>query len=106
MRGIPEFNFPAFHKAAGWLRQQGHEVFNPAERDEKAHGKGVNQSPTGDLKDIEHTGFNLREALYADMTYICLTADGIALLPGWETSKGATAERATAVALGLEVIEI
>lgn len=104
MRGIPEFNFPAFHKAAGWLREQGHAVFNPAERDESVHGKGVNASPTGDLKDIEHTGFSLREALAADAAFICLEADGIALLPGWERSKGAVAEKALAKALGLEVI--
>lgn len=106
MRGIPEFNFPAFHTAAKFLRSAGYTVFNPAERDEAAHGKGVNASATGDLKDIEHTGFSLREALHADTTFICLEAQGIALLPGWENSKGARAELALAEALGLEVIRL
>ena len=49
----------------------------------------------------EH-GFNLREALGADLAWICAEADAVAMLPGWETSRGATAERATAIALGLE----
>lgn len=104
MRGIREFNFPAFHAAAATLRAQGHSVFNPAERDEQAHGKGVNASPTGNLDDIKHTGFSLREALAADSEFICLHANTIALLPGWENSKGARAERALGEALGHEVI--
>lgn len=106
MRGIPDFNFPAFHAAAAELRAQGHFVFNPAERDEAAHGKDVSKSPTGDLADIKESGFNLREALHADTTFICLEGEAIALLPGWVHSKGAVAERALAVALGQEVINL
>jgi hypothetical protein len=85
MGGYPEFNFPAFNAAAAKLRAQGHEVFNPAERDNEKHG-------------------TLREALGADLAWICAEANAIALLPGHERSKGATAELATAVALRLEVI--
>jgi hypothetical protein len=106
MRGYPQFNFPAFHAAAAHLRAQGHVVFNPAERDEEAHGKEVSNSPTGDLKDVAHTGFNHREAMKADAIWICDHADAIALLPGWEKSKGATAELALAECLGLEIIHL
>ena len=105
MRGIPEFNFPAFHKAAQHLRELGHFVFSPAERDNERHGTDISKgNATGDesIAAKEH-GFNLREALGADLAWICAEADIIAMLPGWETSKGATAERATAIALGLEV---
>jgi hypothetical protein len=108
MRGIPEFNFPAFHDATARLRAEGHTVFNPAERDIAHHGKDISKgNATGDeaLAAAEH-GFNLREALKDDLVYICLEADAIALLPGWESSRGANAEVATAVALGLQVIHL
>jgi Domain of unknown function (DUF4406) len=108
MRGIPEFNFPAFHEAAAYLRARGHVVFNPAERDIEHHGTDISKdNATGDeaLAVAQH-GFNLREALKDDLTYICLEADAIALLPGWEKSRGANAEVATAVALGLQVIHL
>lgn len=106
MRGIPEFNFPMFKHVAAQLRAVGHEVFNPAERDEQIHGPNVSKSPTGSLTDIVQTGFSLREALGADLDWICTHADGIALLPGWEHSKGAQAEKAVAEALGLQVLYI
>jgi len=105
MRGIPEFNFPAFHAATAKLRAAGHTVFNPAERDNERHGEDISKgNVTGDetIAAKEH-GFNLREALGEDLEFICRHADVVALLPGWENSKGAIAERATALALGLEV---
>ena len=108
MRGIPEFNFPAFHAAAAELRAGGHEVFNPAERDIAHHGKDISKgNATGDehLAAAEH-GFNLREALKDDLEFICLHADAIALLPGWEHSKGARAELHTAMALDLKIIHL
>lgn len=107
MQNYPEFNFPAFNSRTKELRDQGHEVFNPAERDIERHG-GVDISKgnsTGSLEQaVTNHGFNLREALRDDLVYICQTADAIALLPGWENSKGARAEHATAVALGLKII--
>lgn len=108
MRGIPEFNFPAFHAATARLRAEGHTVFNPAERDIQTHGVDISKgNATGDeaLAAATH-GFNLREALKDDLEFICLHADAIALLPGWENSKGARAERAAGEALGLKIFEI
>lgn len=106
MRGIPEFNFPAFFAAAEKLRAEGHEVFNPAERDNLRHGTDISKGNTsGDEAQAAKThGFSLREALKDDTSWICDNADGIAVLPGWENSKGAVAERALGVALGLEII--
>ena len=104
MRGYPEFNFPLFHKVAKVLRDCGNEVFNPAERDEKAHGEDLVKGTAGDLSEIPE--FSLREALAEDLSWICRHADAVALLPGWEQSRGATAERATGKALGLTIVEI
>lgn len=107
MRGIPEFNFPAFNAAAAKLREFGCVVFNPAEKDNERHGTDISKgNVTGDeeLAAVQH-GFNLREALGADLAWICAEADAVVLLPGRENSKGARAERATAEALGLLIIE-
>lgn len=106
MRGIPEFNFPLFRKAAVELRKRGYDVFSPAEADERRHGKDIsagNASGCEKQAAAEH-GFNLREALGIDLAWICAEAEAIALLPGWEASKGACAELATAKALGLNVL--
>lgn len=104
MRGIKDFNFPAFFDAADQLRELGHTVFNPAEKDIEKYGPAVGKGKTGDPKDVEHLGFNLNEALHADLTWICTEAEAIYMLAGWEKSKGACAELAVAKALGLEVI--
>lgn len=104
MRGYPNFNFPAFNAAAAMLRAEGNEVFSPAERDIERHG-GVDVSannPTGcEQKATEDHGFSLREALRDDTHYICMEADGLYMLPGWEKSSGAVAEHALAKALNL-----
>lgn len=107
MSGVPNFNFPAFNRAAAILRAEGHSVFNPAERDIERHG-GVDISAgnhAGDpaVAEKEH-GFSLREALADDTAFICREADAIAMLPGWESSKGARAEHALAFALGHTII--
>lgn len=107
MSGIPEFNFPAFYAAADKMRADGHIVFNPAERDMERHNgidisKG-NETGCQETAAKEH-GFSLRDALADDTWWICKEATAIAMLPGWENSKGARAEHALSVALGHEII--
>jgi hypothetical protein len=110
MRGIPDFNFPAFHAAAARLRAEGHVVFNPAEKDLETFGDKAS-SPTGNEKTFARkvgmTPMELRRAVFfVDVEWICRNADAIYLLPGWQASKGATAERALGIALGLEIVEL
>lgn len=103
MQGIKDFNFPTFalftklYRDAGWI------VCNPAEKDEEKHNKEIFQSETGDIEKASEQGFNLRDALKYDLSWICDNADTICMLPGWERSYGAKAEHALAVALKLNI---
>ena len=103
MRGVPHFNFLAFYAAEVRLRisDPTATIMNPARRDVEQHGPSVLASPTGDLADVPQ--FDLREALGLDLAWICEHATEVHMLPGWQTSKGAVAERATAIALGIDV---
>lgn len=104
MRGIADFNFPAFNSAAAILRNQGFRVFSPAENDSKKHGN-IFKTKTGDESALAATtGWTINKALEDDTRFICRHATGIAMLPGWRRSKGARAELALAKALGLTVI--
>ena len=100
MRGRYRNNFPAFDAAAIKLDREGFETYNPAQRDRQEYGTDVEF--WGELTAKEH-GFDIRNALGTDLEWICRHGDAIAMLPGWENSRGAKAEWALAVALGLEI---
>lgn len=100
MRGVPEFNFPAFDAGAATLKALGHTVFNPADRDRSV---GFSTAGMTGNEDLAAQGFSLREALAADTEWISLHAEAVALLPGWQKSAGVAAEIALAHALGLPV---
>ena len=83
MTGLPELNFPTFREAANELRRLGWEVVNPAELQIEA-------------------GATWEACMRADIKALC-DCDTIALLPGWEKSKGAHLELHIAHRLGMEV---
>ena len=103
MSNIPYFNYPAFDAEAKRLRDLGHEVFNPAEHDIASHGADISNPTGSEAQAVEEYGFDRRAALKAGLAWICDNADAIVLLPGWENSTGAKAERALAYALNLRV---
>ena len=84
MTGYPDFNYPAFNAAETWLTDRGHDVLNPARHPKQDTWAGYLRL---DLADV-------------------LTADGIALLPGWEASRGAQLEVHVAHSLGIRVLPI
>ena len=105
MTGLPEFNAPEFMKAAQRLESEGFEVFNPA-----AHDMDAGFNPFGcsghEAKDkLAEMGFDLRHALAVDLDWIARNAEIVAVLKGWETSKGVAAEIALADALGIPVAD-
>lgn len=95
MRGYAKYNFPAFDRAANYLRGQGWRVLSPAEHD---RGNGFNPE-----LDLEDQAFDLHAAFRWDVECI-LAADAIYMLKDWEASTGATTEHAIAVAIGLRRI--
>ena len=84
MTGLPEFNYPAFNKEAQRLRAMGYHVENPADNPEPPCKSWL--------------GY-MRMALPQ-----LVTCDIVALLPGWQDSKGARIERCLAIDLSLRVL--
>lgn len=100
MRGLPQFNFPAFDGAAKVLREANWTIFSPAERD-REH-LDVSQCPTGSNEELEAQGFSLAGALSWDFARI-MESDAVIVLPGWESSTGVHWELTVAYALGKNI---
>jgi hypothetical protein len=86
MTGLPEYNFPAFHAAAERLRHAGWEPVNPAENFD-----GRTDLPREDY-------------LRADVKLL-IECDAVAMLNGWEDSRGAKLEYLLARELALPVLD-
>jgi nucleoside 2-deoxyribosyltransferase len=93
------FNFPLFDECAARLRAAGCEVFSPADHARKVIG------PLEVIKALnKKTMASLRKVLLKDeLVWICEKADLLLMLPGSHRSRGATAEKAVAVALDIPV---
>lgn len=84
MTGLPDFNYPAFHRAAEVLVDAGHEPINPARTAGREGCKTWQDYMRAALRDVAE-------------------AEGIALLPGWQESRGAAIEYRLGHDLGLDV---
>jgi hypothetical protein len=84
MSGIADHNFPAFARWAAKLRSDGFDVVSPHE--------------------IAEAG-SWEDCLRLDIRELC-TCDAIALMPGWESSKGANLELHVAHRLGMSVMHL
>ena len=87
MTGLPDLNYPAFHAAAAELRALGWHVVNPAE----------NAPPCENPTWADWMRISLEQVRAASL---------LALLPGWERSKGARLEVETARELGIPVFSL
>lgn len=104
MRGMKDFNFPAFFEAESYLTALGYEPFNPARADNEKYGVDVSKGSGEEETAAAQFGFSLREALGRDLAWIAANADAIYMLRGWENSTGAQAEWALARALKLQIM--
>lgn len=87
MTGYPESNYPEFNRVTATLRGAGHRVYSPSE-----YGY-----------DGPESTFPIREAFAEYCRFICLEADTIVMLPGWEQSSGACVENALAKRVGIRI---
>ena len=106
MRGIKAYNHPAFDRAALKLWEEGHEVFSPAEHDRALWPDLDWPNLTGNLDTDRFTGVDMRKVIKHDLDWIADNADAITLLPGWQNSRGARAEHALGIFLGLWIREL
>ena len=83
MSGLPDFNYPAFFAAEEALESQGIKPLNPARNE-----------PPGSATWLAFMRMSLVQISQSN---------GIALLPGWESSKGASIEKRLGDDLGLDV---
>lgn len=88
MRGYPDNNAPAFHKAARFLRAKGWDVWSSAEHDE--------------VLGVEASNADLKRTFLRDIQAL-VECDGIVLMEGWDRSVGAKLERHFAEVVGLQV---
>ena len=84
MTGLFELNFPAFYQCEKRIHENGHAVVNPAR---------LNVLSGGDWA----------QCMRKDIAEL-LTCDAIAMLQGWEKSKGALLERHIAESLGMVIL--
>lgn len=92
MRGLPAFNYPAFHFYAQRARKAGFAVENPAEIG----------ALYGTPEQINDDPALLAAVVKAELAALD-TCNAICLLPGWEKSEGARRELARALQLGLPI---
>ena len=98
MSGLPQCNFPAFHAATQELRDSGFEVWSPAERDTIEDGFDPLR---GDARPAQLTYAHFMKR---DLPAVC-DSDAVAVLPGWERSKGACLEVHVAREIGIPVVD-
>jgi hypothetical protein len=101
MRGYPAWNAAAFDRYAAEWKLEGHTVLSPVARD-RLQGLDPAVASREELAAKSRDGVWMRQVIAEDVEMIC-EVDALAVLPGWETSIGATVEVALALFLRLPI---
>ena len=100
MRGLPNFNFPAFDKARDEYEARGFNPISPADLDRLAGDDTI--SPEDAEKPENQRRFVARDVAVLQGLRP-ENGDRVAVLPGWEKSRGASAEVFLGRWLGLRI---
>jgi hypothetical protein len=97
MRGFPNLNFPAFHRAAAVLKRMGWDVISPAQNDIDAGEPWTDAlRPDWANVDFPFTSADCRRMVKRDVDLLLSLSpengDCIFVLDGWNKSTGAHAE--------------
>jgi len=103
MRGHANYNFDAFDRAYIDLITKGHAPVSPADLDRAFEGYSDYPPESPESSSWSPDLALLKRCMIRDVLAL-FECEGIYLLNGWEKSKGATAEKALAEYLGLEVM--
>ena len=87
MTGIKDLNAPLFHARTAELRAKGHTVLCPAE---------IEPDPNGESTWV----YYMRKCIV-----MITQSDAVAVLPGWENSRGATVEVGLARNLEMPILD-
>ena len=102
MTGLEDLNVPTFRHVSQKLRDAGYEVFCPGDLSIDVFGnlERMREVPEEEMREMR------KHLLARELAWICKYAEGLFLLPGWQNSSGALAERATAHALGITIEQV
>lgn len=107
MTGYPQFNIPLFDSTAARLREKGYEVVSPAELDDPEIRAISLASPDGKIATLETHGQTWGDFLARDVKLIADDGiEAIAVLVGWERSRGARLETFVGFLCGLQIYKV
>lgn len=100
MSGLPQFNYPKFHRLAATLRDYGFTIISPAEQDSKDMQVAAMSSTDGlvdgkkpvDSATVVFQGETWGDVMARDVKLIFEKCDGVIAMDDWYKSKGARLE--------------
>ena len=99
MRGYPKFNFEKFDEVCAHIRSCGHIPLGPQEFDRLC---GVDENL---LTEADVTCSMAKAFIVRDIILLLHEAEGVVVLPGWESSSGARLEVLLAQYLKLPIMD-
>jgi hypothetical protein len=99
MSGIPQFNYPEFHRIAKELREAGYNIISPVEEDSPELQATLMASKDGLVNGLQHVdtkakveGESWGDILARDVQTIFNRCDGVVVMQDWGKSRGARLE--------------